>query len=81
MGILEGEEPSIRFTEVIEIERLKLEIKDWKKWLIEDLHEIMTEEIAKDVEVLSDCLLEKRLIKEKWPALAVVSKRRVDDGN
>lgn len=47
------------------MEKLKQEIEEWKKWLIEDLHEVMKEEIAKDVEVLFDCLLEKRLIKER----------------
>jgi hypothetical protein len=44
---------------VVAMEKLKKEIEEWKKWLIAELQEIMKEEIAKDMEVLFDCLWEK----------------------
>jgi len=47
------------------MEKLKKEIEEWKEWLIEDLQETIKTEIEKDVEVLLDCLLEKRLLKER----------------
>ena len=47
------------------MEKLKKEIEEWKEWLIEDLQKELKEEIEKDVEVLFDCLLNKRLLKER----------------
>jgi len=47
------------------MEKLKKEIEEWKKFLIEDLQKILKEEIEKDVEVLFDCLWEERLLKEQ----------------
>jgi len=47
------------------MEKLKKEIEDWKEFLIEDLQKILKEEIEKDVEVLFDCLLRRRLLKER----------------
>ncbi len=47
------------------MEKLGKEIKEWKEFLIEDLQKILKEEIEKDVEVLFDCLLHKRLLKER----------------
>jgi hypothetical protein len=46
------------------MEKLRKEIEEWKEWLIEDLQETLKEEIEKDVEVLFDCLVRKRLLKE-----------------
>jgi len=47
------------------MEKLRKEIEEWKEFLIEDLQKILKEEIEKDVEVLFDCLLNKRLLKEQ----------------
>jgi hypothetical protein len=51
--------------EGMRMDGVKREIEEWKKWLIEDLQNVLNEEIAKDVEVLFDCLWEKRLLKER----------------
>lgn len=51
--------------EVIGMDALEREIEEWKKWLVENLQETIKTEIEKDVEVLLDCLLEKRLLKER----------------
>jgi len=47
------------------MEELRKEIEEWKEFLIEDLKKILKEEIEKDVEVLFDCLWNKRLLKER----------------
>lgn len=47
------------------MEKLKKEIEEWKEWLIEDLQKTIKEEIEKDVEVLFDCLWEKKFLKER----------------
>jgi len=47
------------------MEKLRKEIEEWKEFLIEDLQKILKEEIEKDVEVLFDCLLNKKLLKER----------------
>jgi hypothetical protein len=60
---MEGKWAFIR--SMMAMEKLKKEIEEWKEWLIEDLQETIKTEIEKDVEVLLDCLLEKRLLKER----------------
>lgn len=47
------------------MEKLRKEIEEWKGFLIEDLQKIIKEEIEKDVEVMLDCLWNKRLLKER----------------
>jgi len=47
------------------MEKLRKEIEEWKEFLIEDLQKTIKEEITEDVEVLFDCLLNKRLLKER----------------
>ena len=47
------------------VEKLRKEIEEWKEFLIEDLQKILKEEIEKDVEVLFNCLLNKRFLKER----------------
>ena len=47
------------------MEELRKEIEEWKAFLMEDLQKILKEEIEKDVEVLFDCLWNKRLLKER----------------
>jgi hypothetical protein len=47
------------------MEKLNKEIEEWKEWLIEDLQKTIKEEIEKDVEVLFDCLWNKKLLKER----------------
>jgi len=49
------------------MEKITKEIEAWKAWLIEDLQETIKTEIEKDVEVLFDCLWEKKLLKERPP--------------
>jgi len=51
--------------EVMTVEKLRKEIEEWKEFLIEDLQKILKEEIEKDVEVLFNCLLNKRFLKER----------------
>ena len=47
------------------MEKLKKEIEEWMEFLIEDLQKNIKEEIEKDVEVLFDCLWNKKLLKER----------------
>ena len=47
------------------MEKLKKEIEEWKERLIEDLLKTIKVEIEKAVEVLFDCLWNKRLMKER----------------
>jgi len=49
----------------MDMEKLEKEIEEWKEFLIEDLQKILKEEIEKDVEVLFDGLLRKRILKER----------------
>jgi hypothetical protein len=49
----------------MDMEKLRKEIEEWKEFLIEDLQKTIKEEIEKDVEVLLDCLWNKKLLKER----------------
>lgn len=46
-------------------DKLKKEIIEWMEWLKEDIHEILKEELEKDVQVLLDGLWDKDLLKEQ----------------
>jgi hypothetical protein len=50
----------------MDMEKLKKDIEEWKEFLIEDLQKILKEEIEKDVEVLFDCLWNKKLLKKRY---------------
>lgn len=47
---------------MIDMEKLKEEIEEWKEWLIEDLQKIIKEEIEKDMEILLENLNDKGII-------------------
>ena len=47
------------------VDKLRKEIEEWKEFLIEDLQKSIKEEIAENVEVLFDCLWNKKLLKER----------------
>ncbi|MGB7294575.1 MAG: hypothetical protein WBC70_03225 [Candidatus Aminicenantales bacterium] len=50
---------------MITMEKLRKEIEEWKEFLIADLQKTIKEEIAENVEVLFDCLWNKKLLKER----------------
>lgn len=47
------------------MEKVRKEIEEFRKFLIEDIQKVIKRELNEDIEVLLDCLWDKGLLKER----------------